>query len=223
MRALPLLMSLVGAMVMSASANGARASNASALWPIARSLGAESGTAQVEVFSTSTVKKKPPVRILEQEILPGASWRASQLGNGELYVARSGNRFARIAYVPQDSALTLVCATDVEVSADAIGGALAASATPPCGPRQVEVTMVTTLPERPSPAEVRRALGRIGAVQRGLVHGPKGLLALADVPGRDPEVAIGGVSMNLAVEITYDSAHGAKAVLATPTIPGSEP
>ncbi len=223
MRALPLLMSFVGVMVMSNAAPLGRASSASALWPIARSLGAASGTAQVEVFASSTVKKRPPVRILEQEIFPGAIWRRSQLGNGEVYEAKRGSRFARIAYLPQSTGLTLVCAKGVQVAAGDIGGALQASSTPPCGPRQEQVTLVTALQDKPSMAAVRKALGQVGAVQRGLVHGPKGLLALAEVPGRDPSVAIGGVAMNLAVQITYDSAHGAKAVLATPTIPGSEP
>jgi len=223
MRALPLLMSLVGVILVSNAAPTGRGSSASALWPLATTLGAHSGTAQVEVFSSSTVKRRPPVRILEEEILPGATWHSSQLGSGEVFSAAQGSRFARIAYVPAGATATLVCATGRRVSAEAIGDALRASATPPCGPRQEQVTVFATLERRPSAAAVRRALGRVGAVQRGLVHGPQGLLALAEVPGRDPSVAIGGVAMNLAVQITYDSAHGAQAVLATPTIPGSEP
>ena len=223
MRALPLLMSSVGVMVMSSAAPLGHASSASALWPLAQSLGAGAATAQVEIFSSSTVKKRPAVRILEQEIFPGAPWREAPLGNGEVVEAQEGTRFARIAYMPQSTGLTLVCAKGVKVAAKDIGGALQASSTPPCGPRQEQVTVFTSLRRRPSAAVVRRALRQVGAIQRGLVHGPQGLLALADMPGRKPSVAIGGIAMNLAVQITYDSAHGATAVLATPTIPGSEP
>ncbi len=223
MRALPLLMSLVGVILVSSAAPTGRSSSASALWPLATTLGAHSGMAQVEVFSSSTVKKRPPVRILEREIFPGVAWRRFRLGGGEVFTADEGSRFARIAYVPAGAGATLVCATGRRVSAEAIGDALRASATPPCGPREEQVTLFATLEGRPSAAAVRQALGRVGALQRGLVHGPKGLLALAEVPGRDPKVAIGGIVMNLAVQITYDSAHGAQAVLATPTLPGSEP
>lgn len=223
MRALPLLMSLFGVILVSNAAPLGRSSTASALWPLATTLGAHSGTAQVEVFSSSIVKKRPSVRMLEQEIFPGATWRRSRLGSGELFTARKGSRFGRIAYLPSGAGAALVCATGLRVPAQAIASALEGSQTPPCGPRQEQVTVFATLAVRPSAKAVKEALSRFGAVQRGLVHGRQGLLALAEVPGRAPSVAIGGVAMNLAVQITYDNAHGAQAVLATPTIPGSEP
>ena len=223
MRALPLLMSSVGVMVLSNAIPLGHSSTASALWPLAASLGARAATARVEVFSASTVKKHPSVRILEQEILPGGNWRASKLGTGEVFSAQSGGRSARIAYVPSPAGATLVCSTAVEVPADGIGGALSASSTPPCGPRHEQVTVTATLAAIPSPATVKAALRQVGALQRGLVHGPEGLLALAYVPGTRPAVAIGGVAMNLAVQITYDNAHSPQAVLATPTITESEP
>ena len=223
MRALPLLMSSVGIMVLSNAIPLGRGSTASALWPLAASLGARTATAHVEVFSASTVKNRPAVRILEQEILPGGNWRASELGTGEVFTAHAGGRTARIAYLPSPAGATLVCSTAVEVPAEGIGRALSASSTPPCGPRHEQVTVTATLAASPSAETVKVALRQVGALQRGLVHGPKGLLALAYVPGIRPVVAIGGVAMNLAVQITYDNAHSAKAVLATPTIPGSEP
>jgi hypothetical protein len=223
MRALPLLMSCVGVVVMSNPAHLGRASTASALWPIAHSLGATSGTAQVEVFSSSTVKTQPRLRILEREILPRAKWRGSALGSGEVFTARQGRRYARIAYLPAQGGATLVCATGANVPVAAIARTLRSSATPPCGPRQEQVTVVARVKAAPTARAVRDALRRAGFVQRGLVHGPKGVFALADMPGRNPSVAIGGVAMNLAVQITYDNAHGAEVVLATPTIPGSEP
>lgn len=138
-------------------------------------------------------------------------------------MARQGRRYARIAYLPAQGGATLVCAMGASVPPVEIGEVLGSSATPPCGPRQEQVTLFTRVRAAPSPRSVRDALRRAGAVQRGLVHGPKGLFALGDMPGRDPSVAIGGVAMNLAVQITYDNAHGAEVVLATPTIPGSEP
>ena len=223
MRALPLLMSSIGVILVSNAAPLDRGTSASALWPIATSLGARVGTAQVEVFSSSTVKTRPSLRILEQEILPGVAWRRSSLGDGEVFTARKDGRYARIAYLPAQGGATLICAKGANVPAADIGGTLEASPTPPCGPRQEQVTLYTRLKASPSPKAVQEALRRAGALQRGLVHGPKGLLALGDMPGRNPSVAIGGVAMNLAVQITYDSAHGAEVVLATPTIPGPEP
>jgi len=223
MRALPLLMSLIGVTFVSNAAPLGGASSTSSLWPLAASLGARQAVARVEVFSSTTVKKRPPLRILEQEIFPGARWRPERLGTGIAYQARRGTRFGRIAYVPVQGALTLVCATGRTVAAAAIDGALAAAPTPPCGLRQEQVTLYASLPRRPTAGAVRGALRRLGAVERGLVHGPAGLLALAQLPGDGPMVAIGGVPMNLAVEITYDNAHGARAVLATPTLPGSGP
>jgi len=219
MRALPLLVSLASVMVMGSP----RAAGAAGLWPLSRALGAQSATAQVEVYAARAVETRPKLRTLEQEMLPGALWHRRELGNGEVLEARLGVRSARIAYVPVGGSATLVCASVVEVPAADVDQALGRSATPPCGVRHEVVTVRARLPERPTAARLRAVLRVAGVVSRGIVHGPEGMLALAEAPGLGPDVAIGGVPVNLAVQITYDSAHGARAVLATPMLPGSAP
>jgi hypothetical protein len=223
MRALPLILSL-GLMAAVAAAAPvtvpAGTNTAWALVPLARALGATPVSATVEVYATQIALSPPPVADIEKALLPGANWKASTLGQGAVYESARGNETARISELPLPHGRTfLSCSRTEVVSPPKIASSLEHLWGTPCGTDESSVTLTAKLHNHPTATEITQAIRYTGAKPMGVLSGPTGAFALADLPGGRPEVSVGGRSMNLALRISYDRAHHANVLIGAPTLP----
>lgn len=222
MRVLPFL--FTGALLLAGAAaqpqkTGGNMAAAQALVPLAYALGAAPASATVEVYATEIVPRVPSVLQLERELLVGAKWHASTLGDGALYTASRDKQSARISILPiAGGRKFLSCSRDMTVPPAKIAQAVEELWGTPCGADASSVELTATLERHPSTAQIAQALRRVGAQPIGVLSGPRGAYALAELPGAKPQVTVGGRAMNLALKISYDKAQTARVVLGAPTL-----
>lgn len=223
MRALPVLFS-IGLMTVGATSAPltapARENAAAALVPLAYALHANPTVATVEVYATEILPGKAALPPIEQALAPGARWSASQFGRGEVYQAKDGALRARISDLPLTHGRHfLSCSRVEEVAPTKIAAALEELWGTPCGTDHSSVELTAHAAAQPNSKEIAQAIRRVGAKPLGVLAGPTGAFALADLPGGLPKVSVGGRTMNLALRISYDKAHhSADIVIGAPTL-----
>ncbi|MDA8344336.1 MAG: hypothetical protein M0Z66_02505 [Thermaerobacter sp.] len=222
MRALPLLFSsalLFSGTVAAPQSVPAQTDSSAALVPLARALGATPTSASVEVYATEIVTIAPPVQSLEHALLPSARWQESALGSGTVLRGVRGGLTARISALPlPHGRVFLSCSRSEDVPPAKIASALEELWGTPCGTDEASVVLTARLGVRPDAAQIRQAIRLVGAKPLGVLAGPTGAFALAELPGGAPQVTVGGRSMNLALRISYDRAPTANVLIGAPTL-----
>ncbi len=223
MRALPFVLSfaLMAVSVAAAPVTVPAGTNTTwALVPLARALGATPVSATVEVYATRISSAPPPVSDIEQTLLPDGAWKRSPLGQGAVFEGVRGGETARISAFPLPHGRTFLSCSRTEVVApQKIASALEHLWGTPCGTDESSVTLTAKLHNHPTATQIAQAIRYTGAKPMGVLSGPTGAFALADLPGGRPEVSVGGRSMNLALRISYDRAQSANVLIGVPTLP----
>lgn len=224
MRALPFFLLVALSVVGPWPARSSGGSDAAAsLVPLVQALHGRPTGALAEIYADG-VQSPPAIRSLENEVLSGARWTRAPLGQGVRYTARRGRDSAEVVELPLTKGrVWVLCTRAVRVDPQRLGVAMSGLKAPPCGTKGQYAAVTARVSGRVGKTAVQAAMRSFGITRPVVLSGSSGVFALGLLPHDRPKVAVGGVQMNLALQVSYDMAHGGTLTVATPTLSGVGP